>query len=125
MAARARVVGQFQTVERAGSRQRDAPMRRVEAIPAQRIEFFASGGQERVQPQTLMIVAIFVTQRPPLEALRQPRRHRVIHINLLSPVAQTMGQALRQPEVDVPWAQEPSAPVAGECAAGEIGHHFS
>ena len=50
---------------------------------AQRIEFFASGGQERVQPQTRMIVEIFVTQRQPIEALRQQRRPRVIHINLI------------------------------------------
>jgi hypothetical protein len=85
-------------------------MRRIEAILAQRIEFLANGGQERVQPQTLMIVELFVTQRQPIEALRQQLRHRVIHINLLARLAETLGHAVRETKIDVHLAQEQRAP---------------
>ena len=43
----------------------------------------------------------------------------------LAPVAETLGQALRQPKVDVHLAQEQRTPVAGERAAGEIGRHLA
>ena len=42
--------------------QRDAPMRRIESVLAQGIALLAGGGQQRVQPQALVIVEIFVTQ---------------------------------------------------------------
>jgi len=63
------VVGQFQTVERAGPRQRHPAVRRVEAIPAQGIQFVAGRGQQWIQPQPVMIIEIFVAQRQAVDPL--------------------------------------------------------
>ncbi len=46
-------------------------MRRVEAILAQGITLVAGGGQQRVQPQALVFIKVFVTQGQPVKALRQ------------------------------------------------------
>jgi len=72
-----------------------------------------------------VIVEIFVTQGQPINPLGQQLPHRMIHINLLPAVVEALGQTLRQPEVDVHLPQEQCASIAGEGAAGEIGHHMA
>ena len=45
--------------------------------------------------------------------------------NLVAPVIKALGQALGQPKIGVHLAQQQSAGVGGEGAAGEIGHDFA
>ena len=52
-------------------------------------------------------------------------RHGMIHINLLTGVGETVRQAVSQPEVGIHLAQQQHAAIAGECAAGKIGHDLA
>ncbi len=69
-------------MERGGASQGPAPAGWVEPIFAQSRLLLAGCGRQRVQPQTLMIVEVFVPQRQPVEAPGQQRPHRVLHVNL-------------------------------------------
>jgi hypothetical protein len=100
-------------------------MRRIKPILAQGIALLAGGGQQGIQPQTLVIVQVFLAQGQPIKPLGQQLPHRMIHIHWLAAVVEALRQTLRQPEVDVHLAQEQHAPIAGERAAGEIGCDFA
>jgi hypothetical protein len=98
VAATILIVGQFQAVEGAGPGQGDAPMGWIKAIPAQGIAFIAGRGQEGVQPQSLVIAEVFVTQGQPVKALRQHLLHGVIHKVWIPMVLKTLGQRPGQTE---------------------------
>ena len=84
-------------------------MRRIEPIITQRIHFIAGSGQYRVQPQSLMIIEVFVAQRQSINALRHHLSNRMIHEHLFPKVVETSGQTLGQPEtgVHLPQQQHP------------------
>ena len=54
VAATVPVVGQLQPIERAGPRQGNPPMRRIQAIFSQRVALVASRRQQRIQPQLIV-----------------------------------------------------------------------
>ena len=83
-------------------------MRRAKAIGPQGIVFFAGGGQQRIQPQALVIIESFVTQGQPIKPLRQQLPHGVIDLYLLTGIPETSGQPLRHPEVGVHLPPEKS-----------------
>ena len=125
VAAVAPVVGQLQTVERAGGRQRDAPVGRVDAIPSQRIRLVARGGQQGVQPQSLVIVEVFVTLRQSVDALGQHLLHGVVHPNWIAPVLKALRQGPGQPKTGIDLAEQQGAAIGGKEAAGKIGHDLA
>ena len=101
MVAAALVIGEFQTIERAGAGQGYASMRWIEPILAQRIELIAGAGQERIEPQPVMIIEIFVAQRQPINPLGQQFLHRVIDKNLVANIVEALGQRLGQPQIGI------------------------
>jgi hypothetical protein len=64
-------------------------------------------------------------RRQPVNALSQQLPHRVVHKDLLPPVPKALGQRLRQAQVDVHLAQQQDSAIAGERAAGKIGHDLA
>jgi len=54
-------------------------MRRIEAILAQRVALVARRRQQRIQPQIIMIVDVFVAQSQPEDPLRQHLLHGVVN----------------------------------------------
>ena len=125
VAAGVPVVGQLQPVEGGRAGQRQPPMTGIETVPPQRIFFIAGGGQEGIAPQLVVIVEVFVTQGQPKNPLRQQLAHRVIHKHLLAVVAKTLGQVVGQAQLAVHLPQQQDPAIAGEVAAGKIGHHLA
>ena len=123
MAAAGLVVRQLQTIERAGGSQGNTPVRRIEAILSQGIAFVAGGGQQRVQPQSLVVVKVFVPKSQTIDALREHLLHRMIHTILGAPVGKAACQRLRQSQARVHLAQQQGASIAGKGASRKIGGH--
>ena len=65
---------QFQPVERGRTREGHAVSVRVEPVIAQRVEFVAGHGQERIVAERVVIIEIGVTQRAAVEPLGQQVR---------------------------------------------------
>jgi hypothetical protein len=72
-----------------------------------------------------MVIEVFVTQDQAINPLRQQLLHRVIHVHRLPGIAKAPGQAGRQTQAGVHLSHQQHAPIAGERAAGKIGHDFS
>ena len=125
VAASALVVGQLQAVERAGRRQGDAAVRRVQTVLSQGIGLVAGGGQEGIPAQLLVIVEVFVTLGQSVDALGQQLRQGVLDPSLVAPVVKALGQALDHPEIGVGLAQQQDAGVGGEGAARKVSHDFA
>jgi hypothetical protein len=125
VATRVPVVGQLQTVERGGPGQRQPPMTRIAPVLAQRIHFVAGGRQERIVPQLRMIIDICVPQRLGIDTLRQQLGQGVIHKHLLALIPKALRQSISQTQVVIHLAQQQHAAIAGERAAGKIGHDLA
>jgi len=125
MTARLLVVGQLQSVERGRGGQRHAAMLRQKTILPERIAFVAGGGQQRVQAETVVIVEVFITQRQPIEPLGQQLLERVIDKTLIAGIDKASRQRAGQTQAVINLAQEQDAAVAGERAAGKIGHDLT
>ncbi len=123
VAARVFVVRQLQAVERRGCRQCRSGMKNP--VLSQGIFLAASRRQQRIAPQLLMVVEVFIAQRLPVEPLRQQLRHRVFDKNRVALIAKAGGQSGQQPELLIDLAQEQHAAIAGERPAGKIGDYFS
>ena len=95
------------------------------AVRAQRVALVAGGGQERVAPQPIVVVEVLVTQRQAVEALGQEFRESVVDQTRIAPVAEAAGQLAGQSQAAVHLAQQEHPAVAGERAAGKIGHDFA
>ena len=65
------------------------------------IPLVAGHGRQRIQPQPLVIVEVFVAEGQAVNPLRHQLPHRVIHINLLASVLETRGQAAGQTQAGV------------------------
>ena len=122
VAASASVVGQLQAVERGGRRQGNAAIGGVDPLLSQGIGLVAGGGQQRVQPQPLVIINVFVTQGQSVNALRQHLLDGMLDPDLVAPIVKALRQSLGQPKIGVHLAQEQSPGVGGERASGEIGY---
>jgi hypothetical protein len=72
-----------------------------------------------------MIIEVFVTQRQPINPLRQQLLHRVIHVRRLPPIAKALGEAGRQTQAGIHLSHQQHAAIAGERSAGKIGRDFS
>jgi len=124
VAAVAPVVEQLQTVERAGAASampRSAGLTRS----LQRIRLVARGGQQGVQPQSLVIVEVFVTLRQSVDALGQHLLHGVVHPNWIAPVLKALRQGPGQPKTGIDLAEQQGAAIGGKEAAGKIGHDLA
>lgn len=125
VAATVAVAGQLQPVEGCRPRQGDAAVMRKKPIRSQRIHLVAGRRQQRVQPQTLMIMEIFIAPRQPVDSLRHPLLDRVIDEALVPDILKTPGQRSGHPPLLIGRAQQEYAAVAGERAAGKIGDHLT
>jgi len=125
VATRRLVVGQLQPVQCRRTRQCDATVLWVEPVPPQWIDLLAGRRQERIAPQSLMIIEILVAQRQPVDALRQQLLRRVINETPVTPVRKTPSQCLghTKARVDLPKQQHPA--ITRQRTTGKIGHHFS
>ena len=72
-----------------------------------------------------MVVEVLVAQRQSVGPLRQQLPHRVVHIKLLAPIVEALGQALGQTQTGVHLAQQQHAAIAGERAAGKVSLHLA
>ena len=72
-----------------------------------------------------VVVDILVAQRLGVKALGDELLQGVLDKDRIAPVAKASGQPPRQPEGPIGLAQEQHAAVAGECAAGKIGHDLA
>lgn len=119
------MIRQFQPVERGRASQRRIPKLRQKPVPAQRIGLLASHGQQRIAAQPRMIIQILITQRHRVEPLGQQLLQGVINPSLLTSIAKTTRQRSTQTQPTIYLSQQQQSTVAGENAAGKIGHHFS
>ena len=93
VAMRRRLLGnaQLQTVQRARTRQRRAPVAIPHPIRAGRVRLARQQRQQRVAAQFVVIVQIFVAQRHRVHALRQQRPHVVLHAQRITVIDETTG----------------------------------
>ena len=91
---------QFQPVQRALAGQRF-----LQLAPA------AQQPEQRIGAQLFVVVQVFVTQRQPVDALRQHLPNRVLHLLLVAPVAETIGQTDQQVDAAIGFTQQQCSAV--------------
>jgi hypothetical protein len=94
-------------------------------VLAERIGFVAGDVQERIATQLVVIVEVFVAQGQPFEPLRQEFFQPVLDKAWVALIVEALGQRPRHAQAVIDLAQQQRPTVAGERAAGEIGHDFS
>jgi len=97
----------------------------VAAVGAQGLALVAGDGQERIAAQGGVIVEVVVAQGLGQEALEQQLAHGVVAVAGVAGVGEGAGQGGAQPQAGIELTQEQDAAVAGEVAAGEIGHDLA
>jgi hypothetical protein len=116
---------QFQPVERRVTRQRLAGIARLQAILTQRIAFATKHGVQRIAPQVVMVVEVFIAQHQPLKALAEQFWHAMFDVAGIPMIDETVGQIAQDPAVAFPVTQQDATPVTGEVTTPEIDLHFS
>ncbi len=124
VAAAAPFIAQLQAIERGGSRQRLAlvafrPFRR------ERVLFADTDGQERIAPQILVIIQIFVPQGQSIHALGEQLLQPMLHEELIAPIAETTGQAAEYAQAAIERTQQQRAAIGAQVSTRKIGHAFS
>jgi hypothetical protein len=79
--------------------------------------------QQRVVAQLLVIVELFVTQRQPIDALRQHLRQAVLDQQRRAAIVETARQPSQKVDLAVHFAQEQRPAVGRHLAGGEPGFH--
>jgi hypothetical protein len=104
---------QFQPIERALARQGGLGIRAA-----------GQHSKQRILPQLLLIIEVFVAQGQAVNPLRQHLLNRVLHLGLLSTVQETLRQARQQIQALVGFAQQQGAAVGTDGSPIEAGHDF-
>jgi len=107
-----RAAGQLQPVQRAFTGQRSFGL----ALAAHQ-------GHQRIVPQLLVVVEVFIAQRQTVDALRQHLAQTVLDPVLPPPVGETGRHTLQQTDLAVHLAQQQRAAVARHLPRGEARLH--
>ena len=97
------------------------------ALPGQRfldLPLAGQHGQQRIVAQLLVVVQVFITQRQPVDALRQHPAEFVLDPPRLTMVGETAHHPLQQPDLAIRLPQQQAAAVGGQPAAVEPPHHL-
>jgi hypothetical protein len=92
---------------------------------AQRVFLAARGGQQGIVAQLLVVVEVFVAEGFGVNPLREHLFQEVLDKDGVPSIVKATGQLAGQTQGAIDLAQEQHAAVAGEGAAGKIGHDFS
>ena len=106
-----------------GARAQFHPVQR--ALARQRlIQFFPSrqNAEDRIFPQLLVIVDVFVAQRQTVDPLREHLQNRVLDQLLIPPVQKTFRQSRQQIQALVGLPQQQCTAIGTDRAAVESGH---
>ena len=117
--------GQLQAVESALAGARLAAVLGSAALLAFEVLFAAQQGQQRVGAQLIVIVEVLITQRQPVDALRDQLAHAVFDLRGLAVITEAGGELPHDAAALFGLAQQHGAAVGGDHAAVETGYHLA
>ena len=94
-----------------------------QTLLSQGIGFFTGRRQQRVQPQALVIIDVFIAQGRCVDALTQQLFDGMFHPKRVATIAKALGQGPSQAQSEVHLAQQERAGIAGESAAAKVCLH--
>ena len=125
---RRRIVADLVIARRLGLRQFQPVQRRLaghrRAIRPPRPQLPSHDRKQRVMPQMVMIVEVFIAQRHAVEPLPDQRRHRVLDQIGPTTIAKAARKAIDKPHNTVRLSQQQRARIRRDRAAIKTGHNF-
>lgn len=115
---------QFQAIERVATGQGLAPVLGTDATGAGRIVMSASDRQQRIVPQFVMVVEVFVAEGDAEHPLGEQMFEAVFDQVGIAEVVEAFGQGLDAPEPLVDLAEQQCPAIGGDGFAGELGNDF-
>lgn len=112
---------QLQPIERALPRQRTTAIRRVDAILTSRILLADQHRQQRIAPQGLVVVEVFIPQTQPEDPLLEQIDKRMCDLVGIPMIVKAVRKPLQQPSPRLDLAEQHSADVRGDRSASEFG----
>lgn len=115
--------GELQAVERAGARQRLAPVAGQQAIGAARVGLAHQHRQQRVEAQAVVVVEILIAQRQGIHPLRDELGDAVLDRLGVTVIGELLRQACEDLRARLDLAQQQSTTVRAYPAPIEFPHH--
>ena len=106
-------------------RQRLAPVLLAEPVLAEHVGLACQERMERVEPQSVVVVEVFVAKSQCPDALTQKLAHLVLDQARQPVVAKTPRQSLNESHLQVHPSQKHCPAVAAKVAPGKIRRHFA
>lgn len=116
---------EFEAVERRRAGQRRAAMPGASPLHAEDVLFSCRRREQWIQAQPRVIIEILVAEGECVDALGEQLAHAVNHQSGDAAIGETSGQRAGDGEARIDLAQQQSAAIRAEQAAGKIGDHFA
>jgi len=117
--------GKLQSVERALARDRLAKILRAAPAGTGWIRLARKQGKERIVPQTVVVVDVFVSQRQPVDPLGDQLRDAVLHPVRLPMIGEAGGQLPQDAGLALDLPQQQPSGVGRDLSAVETSHHVA
>lgn len=100
------VAAKFESIEGAFSGQSFAFVLIVKALPTQKVVPSASGGEDGVMPELVLVVEVFISERKAMDPLAEKLWQRMLDESLVAMVREAFAQALAETEFLIDLAKK-------------------